>query len=100
MNALIYLRMQTPVMTGEDLARLAVLRQYAVDTGYDIVEAWPVYDPYNAPGGPREWYDAKQDLSEGRFDVIVLWHEDFGVPDTYTQDDLHTLKTLHPPKAP
>jgi hypothetical protein len=89
MNALIYLRMQTPVMTGEDLARLAVLRQYAVDTGYDIVEAWPVFDPFDSVDPAKQWYDAQQDLADNRFDVIVLWHEDNGMPDTLTRDDLN-----------
>ena len=88
MNALIYLRIQEPRMTGEDLDHLAALRRYAKDAGYRILEAWPVYDPDDAEEPAKQWYDARQDLLEGAFDVIVHWHADLGAPDTLTRDDV------------
>jgi hypothetical protein len=80
MNALIYLRTETPVITGEDLERLDLMRPYALAAGYTVTEVWPVYAPFESPTDIKHWTNARQDLEEGRFDAIVFWHEGQGTP--------------------
>lgn len=88
MNTLIYLRMSHLYMTRQDLDRLDAMRKYAQDSGYAVSEVWPVYDPEESPEPPKAWYEARQDLMEGRFDALVIWHLDLDVPDALTRRDL------------
>lgn len=91
MNALIYLKLQHgPVIEQDDLGRLDTLRRYAQDNGDTISQVWPVYEPADSIEPANEWWDARQDLADGRFKMIILWHEDLGVPTTILPDDLTT----------
>lgn len=82
MSAMIYLRMDQSVMTEGDLERLDLLRRFAEDAGYEITEVWPVAADFESPKDVMQWANARLDLAEGRFDVIVHWHEKEGVPYT------------------
>ncbi len=90
MNALIYLNLQHgPYLEQDDLERLDTLRRYTQDTGYTVSQVWPVYEPEDARDRSREWYGAKDDLADGRFDAIVYWFDPNSAPDIFTQDDLN-----------
>lgn len=102
MDALIYLRLQHgPVIEQDDLDRLDILRLYARDNGHTISQVWPVHAPEDSIEPPNEWWNARQDLTEGRFKVIILWHEDRGEPDTMTREDLGIPEpAVHPLSTP
>jgi hypothetical protein len=93
MNALIYLPIQTPVMTGEDLERLHTLYLHAKACDYTVTEVWPVVDLEDKGNTHNSWYNAQQDLTEGRFDVILLW--DHSIDDI---DSLHREVLLPAPE--
>jgi hypothetical protein len=83
-TALIYLRMETSVMTGDCLQRLHVLRGFALDAGYEISEVWPVH---STPEGRRhrtQWSNARLDLAARRFNAIVFWDDTRDAPATFT----------------
>lgn len=88
MNALIYLATQTPVITGEDLERLDLLRRYARECQYTVTEVWPVCDPFNAPGEPAQRKWARQALKDVRFDAIVYWNASENTPDYTCREHL------------
>lgn len=87
-KALLYLRYQGPEMTEADLTRLLSMQSYAHVCGYEVTAIRTVLDPWDAEAEPGAWVNARRDLREGRFDVIVLWHEDLDLPDVTTRRDL------------
>lgn len=84
MNALIYLRMETSVMTGECLQRLHLLRGFALNAGYEVSEVWPVHSLAEGRVHRTQWANARMDLSARRFDVIVYWDDTQDAPATFT----------------
>lgn len=92
MIALVYLSTSTPVITGHDLGRLVRMHAYAKGNHYTVSEVRIVCDSHDAATEPAEWIASCQDLRNGRFDVIVLWHADLDVPDDLTRKDITTPK--------
>ena len=86
MNALILFRTEHDYFTADDLDRLDALRKGAVDAGYTIQAVWPLKKHTNEDRAA--FYQSRKDLKRGHFDVVVLWHEDLGEPDTLTREDL------------
>lgn len=101
--AMIYLRTEHDWLSAEDLERLDTMRRYALDAGWQIRNAWPVKDPRENPGQPRDWALACKQLKRGRIDVIVYWDEHQGAPLTRTRETLSpsdTMETTPPPYQP
>lgn len=85
-NALIYLLTSTPAdLTEDDLERLDSLHTYAQRCGYKVTEVWPVRPSQDSGDSPKEWSEAHEALRNGRFDVILVWHE---APTALTRKDL------------
>lgn len=87
-EALVYLRLQTPELTQDDLDRLTGLCTYAQARGYTVGAIWPVHDPYDADEEAAAWLRARSDLITRKISALVVWHADRDEPDLTTREDL------------
>lgn len=74
-TAIIYLRMDGPVMTGQDLDRLMRLRTFAISKEYVVKEVWPVHGAFCTDEEKAAWEEAKGALEAGECTALVYWHE-------------------------
>lgn len=88
-KAVIYLRTQEAAPSDTELGRLGELHRFAASERYEVVATRIACDPFDseATEPPAAYTQSREEIRERKIDAIILWHEDRGVPDTFTYED-------------